>query len=509
MGFLTNLLSGIIVMLTVTSTQAQQSYYRPDPHALHEFIQLGQTQSEFLIIAIEQLNEQADIARTYSRWFAHDHNRDGVVAADEVAASFAKIAARPAQTSEGEIDRTPEQIALIVTKLAILLALPDANNDGRTTWSEMQKAVKAGARAGNIEDNDALIDNGFNQAALQEIAVAVWMTIDVNNDFRIDAYEIASITSNDEDHGDEGGETAASEASVTKSIRRHLGGCLLPIPPADAKIVVLEFQEAIGLSSATINSQIYRTGVGDVLIEEGDAPIYLLIRASSTNILRLYGAVDRVSHITTLSGKIGYVGPRATLNAWSNDSDCRKHLGQRSTSPEFVSLFEAALQRQIDKIVTVRQLIRVSIPLGAHDSKAKLEGQVKYQVSKASRAKLLAALKIEEETLDALVEESAYVPIEPKNVQGGLFSEPYRVLPGTAGLIQLLEQGKLSIANAAAIAEAPKSRSDFIREANRATAVFRIESAETLPAGLPRQPYILPAGIKAPSNLSHRFAWRK
>lgn len=509
MSFLTRIFSAVIVALTVANAQAQQSYYRPEPHELHRFIHLGQTQTEFLSVSVEHLKKQADIARTYSRWFAHDHNRDGVVAADEVAASLAKIAARPARASEDQTDRTPEQIAVVITKLAIRLALPDPDNDGRTTWPEMQQAVKAGVRAGNIEGSDASIGSGFDEAELQETAVDVWIAVDVDNDFRIDAYEVASIASKDEGPNEERSETAASEASIGQSIRRHLGGCLLPIPPANAKIVVLEFKEAVGLSSATINSQIYRTGVGDVFIEEGDAPIYLLVRASSTNILRLLGAVDRVSHITTLSGKVGYVGPQANLSGWSRDSDCWQHLGQRSTSPEFVTLFEAALQRQIDKVVVVRELGRVTIPLGGHDPKAKLEGQVQYQVSETTRSKLLAASNIEDETLDALIEESAFVPIEPRNIQGGHGSQAYTVLPGTAGLIQLLEQGKLSIANALTLAEAPKSQREFIREANRATAVFQIESAEILPAGLPRQPYILPAGVKEPANLSHRFTWKK
>ena len=373
----------------------------------------------------------------------------------------------------------------------------------------MQQAVKAGTRAGSIEGNNGPAGSSFDRAEAQELAVTVWGTVDANSDFRIDEHEIASITAIDDGQRGNAGVAAVSEASTSESIRRHLGGCLLPVPPADARIVVLEFQEAAGLSSTTINSQIYRTGVGDVVIEEGEAPIYLLVRARSANILRFFGAVDRVRHITTLSGKVGYVGPNANLSGWFNNSDCRRHLGQRSTSTEFVSLFEAALQRQIDVIVTARQLGRVSLPLGAHDAKAKLQGQAQYHVSEESRGKLLAASKIEAEALDALVEDSAYVQIEPSDVQGGLFSEEYEILPGIAGLIQLLEQGKLSVASAATVAEAPASRRDFLREAKRATAVFQIEAAETLPTGIPRQPYILPAGIKAPANLSLRFVWKK
>ena len=60
MGFLTKLLCGTIVAFPLASVQAQESFYRPEPHALHEFIQLGQTQAEFLSIAVEHLETQAD-----------------------------------------------------------------------------------------------------------------------------------------------------------------------------------------------------------------------------------------------------------------------------------------------------------------------------------------------------------------------------------------------------------------------------------------------------------------
>lgn len=410
-----------------------------------------------------------------------------------------EIASRPLVSAVGPIQPTEDQVAELIKVLAAQAAVPDLNEDGDFTWNEMQTAFERGVRASAVP---AVTDNDVRVLRPLEAAILAWRNADADKDGRLNQDEARSVAGT---KADTAAKSAGPPEAAEDRIRRYLGGCLVPPPPADATIVVLEFEKAIGRPSSTIVGQRLRTGLGDIIIEPGDKPIYMIVRATSPSILRLHGAVERVTHIVNLRAATGYVGGDAQLSYWSQSSECFSILQDKSTSKKFVERFEGALGQSLDQIVAVRDLLNVTFPNGWHDRSNPLIGERLFELTEDEVEKLSDRQAGHRQIIQTLVRDSTYVSIDPSTVRGPSAAQAYDFLPGAAGLLQMVQAGKLSIVAPDEIGITKGASRRFLNMLNVTDVVFQINEQVTLPTDNSRRLYILPEGVAPPKNVIHHF----
>ncbi len=231
---------------------------------------------------------------------------------------------------------------------------------------------------------------------------------------------------------------------------RHDPQCELPEAPPDSLMVQLSALQGAALSTATIGSQDVETSTAQVKVAAGRQPLYLVISSATPVIWRFSGAVDRVRRLILSSetgvpgrdydpmplvGEIGVpeervftVRRRGCLHAFDG-----RDAKEAALAAEFVHHQSG---RAVEIQTAAPRVSSFSIPTGP----------VEATESPVSVRHILGLERPDEALRYELANSwpDGVTAIRADRVVASRAVEPYRILPGAAGLQQLVKDGTLA-----------------------------------------------------------------
>lgn len=347
-----------------------------------------------------------------------DLDADGVVTAEERA-----LATPPfRRLSAGRADNS-------------VLARLDRDGDGRVTLQEV------------------LAEPVQPQAPSREVGLEVFMTFDADKDGRVTAVEaetaLRRIFVSFDANGD--GLVDFSEGVATRraaELGRQAPTCELPRADADQQIVAFGLYEGDAVPSATVVGQDEESTTAEVVIEEGDTPLYLVLTSYDAMIWRVTGAKDRVARLVLSSfksnpadkknpsnlsaaGAVGVPANKVTVAP----QGCLGYFYKRGSREE--SSVRAAIQsaagRAPDAMGGAYDAITVTLP------------SMQAVKAKASRDPDTTPIGFDPQTWRDAVRftPGGVVDIDPATVVSGAPAVAYEVLPQQIGLAKLVGEGAI------------------------------------------------------------------
>jgi Ca2+-binding EF-hand superfamily protein len=474
------LLTAVVAMGTIGLAQAQTT--DPPPNAvLVARLQAGATlerylqnlRQEFLRLDADgdgkldaaDLESHTIMARAMFRnsfamqIMAADLDGDGLVTADEmrrklhydrrnVAAQRPPGALSPEQQIEAQVQKWLQA---------------DADKDGKVTWHE---AVEAATREPNygrsieqsfgslVRQLQELAPQGrpdVNLADLEGAATAFFRRVDTDNNGTISTDELEAVR------------LTMSRYQALEQVRAN---CEMPKASQPAKVVLLGLYETESLSSVALGSQDEVTGVGNVTVEPGRDPLYIVIASYRPTIWRFSGSLERIERVVVMAQRgltakgVSNVTPLAGVVGVARDKlsfpkpNCITSFSETPSiaSAQAASAIRAAAGKSPDVIAGKYKLNKFNVPSG------------KIEVIEPDRPRVLViekpggTLTLEGNAKDIRVvtpsgnlERELYrfnpggvVVIAAEQVVASTSAEPYEVLPEQAGLIQLVQSGALT-----------------------------------------------------------------
>jgi Ca2+-binding EF-hand superfamily protein len=273
--------------------------------------------------------------------------------------------------------------------------------------------------------------------------------------------------------------------------------CTFPPAPKGARIVLFAGQRGQGISSVAVGSQNDTTHASAVTIEPGSEPLYLVLAAYGPMIWQLDGAVERVAkavlvslqHADAATIPVGATGLPKDKVAFGIGRDCvslmssitdplRRLPGGQGNDVQHarnVATFKRLVGGEPDVATAANEIWKLSLPSG-HVAPAEFhpddtidpslsalvfkrtgKGDFTYILDPGSRvvigpAEAGSSIVVESpqpSALDDLRDNLArynpagVVRIDPATVVANQPATSYEVLPGAAGLIQLMESGAI------------------------------------------------------------------
>lgn len=388
------------------------------------------------------------------QWLAHDLDRDGKVTRAELEATLGAKAHEPLR-SEGRSAMAPseEQAAKILQRLMSKAMRLDTDGDGSIMIGEMlvQQEDEMSFLAGRSDrqlpsgldaDKDGVITRDEFGAAVGRALASV----DTDGSGAISNEEAAafSVRQREIAQAVQAAEAAKLAAAVMEfEVKR----CAFPAAPPDAEIVLLMAHEGGAVSTVALGDENAEISVADIMIEQGQKPIYLLLGSNDGMVWRVSGDVDRVTKVVASATsraageapRVGIVGiPRDRVSVITGVR-CLSYFSQDDVTrnAERLSVLTAALGRKADVMLSPYQLRKIALPSG------ELDNTTPYPNAEAVAEKVGPAKAIWQQMLK--FRPGGLVRIDPDAVVADLKSMPYSVLPQQAGLAQLVESGALSI----------------------------------------------------------------
>jgi hypothetical protein len=262
------------------------------------------------------------------------------------------------------------------------------------------------------------------------------------------------------------------------------------------------------LSSATLGSQDIATSAAHVIIEDGAEPLYVVLVSSAPMIWQFEGAVERVVAAYLVSNHSAYPKPLPGIASGATGlprdvvtfaarPDCITRFNDMPTIDATVAI--GAVRRRAahvpDAIVALSRAERVWLPSGHHErSDDEPRDDVKVMWLENTSAPITAAgLRAE----FARAYPAGSVQIDPATVIAGQPVEAYAVLPGRAGLLQLMEQGKIVPGNGQAFIVRDKIRYPGALDGDYR---FRIPAGVAMPDGDPGRACVIAEDGKTPPS---------
>jgi len=358
----------------------------------------------------------------------------------------------------------------------------DLDGDGRVTVAELLKSGLSGPERQALGSHPAtqvrsllsFVADGKTGVSLADIeppAEAMFRTVDTDGDNVLSQDEVKAYRLRP-DQPDGKARLAAEQAMRQREEARRDAGalrarkeqeahaaCLMPKASDAAQVVLVGGYETQALSTTTVGSQDIAVGVGDVIIEPGEGPLYLVMVSHRSTIWRFTGAVERLERVVLAAAMpqdkpaVGATGVAPERITFLGQSRC---VGYFSDSPSTQSSIAAAtVRREVGKdvalIVSRYAFSSVAIPSG-HLESASRENRGRLVIVKPS-----GTLRIEGDASNVIVRNGpgnliedlhrfrpgGVIEIDPARVVSSLPAERYQVLPQQAGLLQLVQSGAL------------------------------------------------------------------
>ncbi|WP_137045696.1 EF-hand domain-containing protein [Pseudolabrys sp. FHR47] len=239
-------------------------------------------------------------------------------------------------------------------------------------------------------------------------------------------------------------------------------GCDLPKASQAAKVVLLGSYQTESLSTVALGSQSDVTGVGNVVVEPGREPLYLVIATMRPTIWRFYGAVERIERavLSSNGGVQSGEKPRIAAGATGLPADrvtfpertgCMRYFSNvPSTDSAKAAGFVRTMTGKAPEMVSGKYaIVAFSVPSGKIESVGPdrpgltiVQNGTSYILNDGK----ITAVKPDRQASSDLDRYSpgGVVTIDAKAVVASVPAEPYEVLPQEAGLLQLVGSGALT-----------------------------------------------------------------
>jgi Ca2+-binding EF-hand superfamily protein len=452
-----------------------------------------------------------------------DLDSDGLVTRDEVVKLAIALGwPAPAMPREDEARRRKRIENEIAERMK-----PDLDHNGVIDAEEMMAYAKQRAEArpfnstadpGLVLDTALMLDaDGDGKVTLAEYEAAaegVFRAVDTDGDGVVSKDEIEAYRRH---LAPAQKPTPARPAPISqpapppdpRQVREN--ECAMPPVPAGARVALVGAWGAAAVSSVALGSQDVTTSAARVTIEEGSEPLYVVLVSSGPVIWQVDGAVARVVRAYLLSNHARYPNPLPGIAAgvtglprevvtFAARPGCIKSFTDRPTID--AALAVGAVRRRAGQeplaVVATSQAEHLWLPSGRHDRSGEtLSGMKTMHIERSTRP--LTAASVREQFAEAFP--AGVARIEPAAVIAGQLTEPYEVLPNRAGLLDLLDQGKLVPGRGQEFVVRDKIR--FPAELDSSYR-FRIPAGVAMPDGNPGQAcVIVEDGHTPPTRTCH------
>lgn len=276
------------------------------------------------------------------------------------------------------------------------------------------------------------------------------------------------------------------DSRITPGIRRLSAGCDFPRPGADDKVFVIGSYEAGRLSSVSVAGQDRETETSEIHIEDGKEPIYLVATSYTPMIWRLTGHTERISHFVSNAhrgvGVIGIDKDKATLTGLGL---CTIRFDKNNINKATFDSLAAAIGKQVDGIFDSYTLPGLIIPSQAvapkdwpPSRKGNASRKTEFQTGtlKAVDRKIMESFR--------RFSPGGVAFLDAASVIASGTAEDYQVLPQEAGLVQLMQDGAVTLERGYYVINKPIAR--FPAGLNGSHSVrFLLEDGVPMPAGSP------------------------
>jgi Ca2+-binding EF-hand superfamily protein len=439
-------------------------------------------------------------ASVISELLRFDTNGDGIVTREEVADVEVGNSRQRALWSQPSQDKDALQRAIDVAIARTMQA--DLDGNGHIDWAEM--LTYASRRAVGMANGPdpitrivlAMDKNGDGETELAEfeaVVTDIFRLVDTDGDQtatkdELDAYR-ARIGDGRPPAPRKNDEARTRREQVQQEKRaREQAACAMPKASDRAVVVLLSVYEADALSTTTIGSQDVSVGTAPITVAAGAEPIYLVVSSVKPAIWRLEGAVDRIERLVLASQALGpndgspdrvplvgatgipservsFLGrPNCIENfrnvpsipAATTASAVRREAG-REPATVVAGVKVAGLAVPSGEIATRPEQVTTQLRLNVFTVlKDVLKEQIEIRMKKLPPSEQGppgtwsdAARTAAHEPSDYVVRDlhrsspGGVVQIDPRKVAASKLAEPYEILPGHAGLIQLVNSGAI------------------------------------------------------------------
>ncbi|MGY3451783.1 EF-hand domain-containing protein [Bradyrhizobium sp. USDA 4353] len=412
-------------------------------------------------------------SQAMSQILAYDLDGDGAVTREEIVAVMQPRARQMIQANGVQLEPTPQQVRLQLDKLVADALKPDADRNGVITAQEIlqegqqqaDQASKSWKQSTSSQYVPMTLDrDGDGAVSLAEYETAIreqFDMIDRDHDGVISAAEIADIAARLKDMRQTAQRAREMQAKRVR-LEAAVAGCDVPPAPVGVRLVLLGANQGKALSKAWIGSQDQLTTVATVEIAPGPEPLILALASGRSMIWDLVGATERIAGIVahgeaTLekaaqqrvasndaaaapgNGRplVGVIGvPREKIR-FTAHTGCL--VPATETSMKDNSAQESAallLGRAADEIGGEHSAGTYRIPATRHFADRPVRNAI--QLPQPGRGELLWK-EVQQDYPAGIAQ------IDPATVVSAHQAGAYTVLPGGAGLAELVDTGALRI----------------------------------------------------------------
>ena len=409
---------------------------------------------------------QADLDRIWKqrkeqqRWYAkagffeYDTNQNDILLREEIVEAI--------ESGPVRLRLEGKQKDQSIRHLMMQFRLRDSDNDGKMSLAEFW----------HFHATDRRTQTTFNRITRPKGAEAGIMTLDFDRDGMVSQKEytaaISQINPNSE------------RSQIGQHNIRIAGpGCGLPAAGKDELVVFAAAETGVALSTVATAGQDEITTASELIVEDGDEPLYVVLSSSQSVLWSFKGATQRVSRVFVSSeirpdferSGSGVAGIDPSRVHFVKGKHCLKPIygiGGKAEARTIKAVWNA-VGREPDRIVAKAKFGTARLPDGEATHSLENEYFPEY-------------LKFHLGFLNGYG--GGIRSFDPDQVVSIRPAEAYEVLPGYAGLHQLQDEGKIE---------------------KTGDQAYRIKKPMRIPAiGLGRHgvavEFVLPAGIEMPAG---------
>jgi Ca2+-binding EF-hand superfamily protein len=398
-----------------------------------------------------------------------DLDDDGVVTADELRRKLqydrrnqAPAPSNAGQSVEQEVART---------------MAADADKDGRITWQEAVAAVKArpnysatvaSGHGPRLRAMLALASDGktVRWSDVESAAPAVFRAADSDGNGTISQDELEAYRRTQQ-------EAARKRLSEQRRVERPQPGldtrqnCLMPKASEAARVVLVSAYESEAVSTVAIGSEDIATETGQIIVEPGAEPLYLVVSSFRPIIWRVSGSTERLERVVLTANNTGpnrgMPGETPLAALTGVPAERVSFLGHNQCLPYFTEAPSTAAAKAI--AVVRREAGKEPAVLAAHYAVGTFlvpSGETRTVGSRGPRPSIVirkttgslvimggGSVTVETGERDLISElyrfnPAGIVDIDPASVVSSAPVMRYEVMPQQSGLLQLLQSGALA-----------------------------------------------------------------